>query len=71
MVDVPPRSPATTPVVAPTVATEVLLLAHVPPPTTLEYTTDKPSHTVLNPVMADGVRLTVTIVVELQPVGNV
>ena len=55
----------------PTKATAVLLLVHVPPPAVLPNAVVAPSHTCNTPLIADGARFTVTIVVLLQPAGVV
>ena len=69
MVGVPADTPVTTPVVL-TVASAVLLLDQVPPVGELESAVVKPAHTVSVPLIADGVRLTVTVLVVWQPVGS-
>lgn len=70
MVALPPVTPVTIPVDEPTVAIAVLLLAHVPPPASLRVVV-LPAHTVATPVIAPGSGLTVTVVIRMQPVGNV
>jgi hypothetical protein len=52
------------------VATEVLLLVHVPPETALLSNVVLPTHTAVPPVMAAGDVVTVTTVVTLQPVPS-
>ena len=66
----PADTPVTTPVPGTTVATVVVLLLHVPPPTSLKVVVD-PTHTDTVPVIEDGNGLTVTTVVAKQPVLNV
>ena len=51
--------PVTTPVDAPTVATVVLLLLHVPPPVASESVVVRPEHTVLVPFITKGSGFTV------------
>jgi hypothetical protein len=51
--------PVTTPEVIPTVATEKLLLHHVPPDVALDNVVVEPEQTVAVPVMAAGSALTV------------
>ena len=66
--------PAATPVMTPVpdaVAIAVLLLLHVPPATVLESVVVNPTQTLLVPVMDAGIGLTVTLVTEVQPAGNV
>jgi hypothetical protein len=62
--------PVTIPVVDPTVATDVLLLLHVPPPASLNEVVI-PEHTLSAPSIAVGNGLTVNTAVAIQPVGNV
>jgi hypothetical protein len=71
MVTVPSAIAATMPLDAPTVAIEVLPLAHVPPVVALPNVIFAPTHTGVEPVMAEGCALTVTTVDVLQPVDNV
>ena len=69
----PVAVPVTVVVVVPpeTEATAALLLLHVPPAlTSLKLVVD-PWHTARVPVIADGVGLTVNIVVTIHPVGKV
>lgn len=55
MVDVPAEMPVTSPVVEPTVATDVLLLVHdTPPDVLLDSVVVLPSHSDAVPVMAAG-----------------
>jgi hypothetical protein len=70
MDDVPDETPATAPRPVPTVATETLLLLHVPLVPVVKVVV-VPTHAMANPVIAGGRALTVTMVVLLQPVGNV
>ena len=69
MVAVPPDTPVTIPVPKLMAATAVLLLLHVPPPASLKAVVD-PAQRIAVPVIADGVRLTVTTVVVRQPVPS-
>ena len=55
----------------PTVATEVLLLIHVPPAVASLNVVDDPIHTDVVPVMAAGSGLTVTTLVTKQPTPTV
>ena len=71
MVAVPADTPVTIPVPAPTEAIEVLLLLHVPPLVASLSEVVSPTQTLLTPVIADGVGLTVSIIVVVQPAGNV
>jgi hypothetical protein len=70
MVTVPVETLVTIPEEEPTVATEVLLLLHVPPlyvsPSVMAY----PRHTEEAPVMAAGCKFIVTVVVARHPVGR-
>jgi hypothetical protein len=70
IVEVPASTPVTTPEAEPTVATLVVLLAHVPPPASVSVAV-KPSHATDVPLIADGNGFTVTRVLVKQPVGNV
>jgi len=63
IVGIPAVTPPTIPVVAPTVASAVLLLVQVPPPGVEFKVVVSPAQTVLVPVIAVGVRLTVSIMV--------
>jgi hypothetical protein len=65
---VPEDTPVTTPVPLTTVATPVLALAHVPPVVPSVRVIVEPTHTGDDPGIADGVVLTVTTVVVVQPV---
>jgi hypothetical protein len=67
----PAATPDTTPVAGATDAIAVLLLLHVPPDTALANVEVAPTHTAEAPEMAEGVLLTVTTLVAMQPVGNV
>ena len=62
MVNVPAATPVTTPVVL-IVATEVLLLLHVPPAVASVKLVVNPIHTDAVPVMVAGKGLTVAVVV--------
>jgi hypothetical protein len=70
MVVVPTVTPLTIPVSEPTVALVVLLL-HDPPGTASVSNTVAPVQTVNGPKTGPGVVLTVSVVIVLQPVGNV
>jgi hypothetical protein len=70
MVAVPADTPVTTPRLV-TVATAVLLLAHVPPVVASERVVVLPVQIVVVPVIALGVGLTVKKVVALHPVDKV
>lgn len=63
MVLVPPPVPVTMPDVTPTVATAVLLLAHVPPVTASLSVVVVPWQRLPAPAMAVGVRFTVIVAV--------
>jgi hypothetical protein len=63
--------PVTTPVVATTVATDVLLLLHVPPPGVSPSGVVYPEHTVFVPVIAVGNGFTVNTALSKQPVGKI
>jgi hypothetical protein len=67
---VPEDTPVTTPVPLTTVATPVLALAHVPPVVPSVKVMVEPTHTGEDPRIVDGVVLTVTIVVVIQPVPS-
>ncbi len=68
---VPAVIPVTTPVPAPTEATDVLLLLHAPPPVASLSVVVAPTHALAVPVITDGVGDTVNVAVVLQPVGSV
>ena len=68
MVATPEPVPVTRPVPAPTVATEVLLLLHVPPVVVSVSRVVKDIQRVEEPVIDDGNGFTVTTSVALQPV---
>ena len=70
IVDVPGVPPVTKPEADPIVATTVLLLIHVPPPASLKVV-DRPEHTDVVPVIADGNGLTVATFVTLHPPASV
>ena len=63
--------PATTPVLAFTVPTPVLLLLHVPPDVLLLNAVVLPTHTLAVPPIAPGIAYTVATAVAKQPVDNV
>ena len=68
---VPPATPVSNPVLAPILATAVLLLVHVPPATALDKVVVSPAHSDDRPVMAARGLMVITWLV-LQPVpGNV
>jgi hypothetical protein len=67
MVAVPVDIPVTKPEPETTVATEVLLLVHAPPPVASVSGVVAPVQTVVVPVMGAAARLTVTDVVAVQP----
>jgi hypothetical protein len=67
---VPGINPKTTPVEE-MLATEVPLELHVPLPVASLIVVVLPEHTLVVPVMADGVVFTVTVVDVLQPVERV
>lgn len=66
----PAERPFTIPVAIPTVATEVVLLVHVPPPVLLNVVV-LPTQTLETPVIADGSELTVIVFVVVHPVPSV
>ncbi len=71
IIAVPAPTPVAIPVAEPIVATEVLLLLHVPPPDAgSENVVFEPAQIVVAPDMADTSVLTVTVAVTLHPVGN-
>lgn len=70
MVAVPADIPATIPV-GPTVATDALLLFHIPPGVALLNAAEAPTHTVGVPVILPGVAITFTVAVATQPVENI
>lgn len=51
------------PVLLPTVAIKVEELVHTPPPVASDSVIVRPTHTSVGPVMAAGVRTTVTVAV--------
>jgi hypothetical protein len=67
-VAVPTEMPETVPLVAPAVATEVLLLLQVPPVVASLKTVDAPTHIIVVPVIGNGLGPTVTVVVTMHPV---
>ena len=62
--------PVTIPVPGATVASEVLLLVHVPPAGVEFKVVVSPTQIAVVPVKAVGVGLTTTVAVVVQPVGN-
>ena len=66
----PPARPADEPSVV-IVAIDALLLVQLPPATVLLSVTVAPAHTLVGPVIAGNRFSTVTVVVEVQPVGSV
>jgi len=64
---VPADTPVTIPVVDPTVATPILPLLHTPPPDTLLSVVVLPEHSVIVPVIDEGVLITLTTRVARQP----
>jgi hypothetical protein len=66
-VAVPEATPPTTPVPDITVATLVLLLVHVPPPVLLVKVVELPTHMLVEPAIAAGLAVTVTVAVTRQP----
>jgi len=68
---VPAAIPLTRPVFEPTVASNVLLLVHVPPPELFVSVVVAPTHTVLAPPIVAGEVFTVTLVTAKQPEGTV
>jgi hypothetical protein len=67
IIEVPEETPSTEPSEGLTIATEGLLLDHVPPVVPSERVVDAPVHTVAVPIIVDGSGLTVTTTVLLQP----
>jgi hypothetical protein len=67
---VPIVMPHAVPEEEPIVATDVLLLVHMPPGTASVNAVQLPAHTPVAPVMGDGEAKTVTVVVTVQPVDN-
>jgi hypothetical protein len=70
IVAVPPATPPTTPVTRSTVATEVGVLVHVPPPASVNGVVE-PWQTVVTPLIAAGNGFTVIMVVAKQPVAAI
>lgn len=68
---VPVAMPETTPEEEPTLASEVLLLVHVPPGKASPKAVVEPTHTLVVPVIADGVWLTVIVFVDVHPAISV
>lgn len=71
MVVVPADMPVATPVEDPMVATDGVLLVHVPPEGAPNSEVTAPVHTEAMPTIADGIGFTVTARVVLQPVARV
>jgi hypothetical protein len=67
----PPATPYITPVDDPIVATETVLLLHVPPEVALDKDADALWQILLGPVIAPGTAFTVMGLVAAQPVGSV
>ena len=67
MVAVPAATPLTSPLPLTTVATPVLLLAHVPPPVVEDNREVEPAHIVVAPVIVAGSALTVYTAVLAHP----
>ena len=70
IIELVPAETLVTMPVAPTVATTVLLLVHVPPEPSLRAVVP-PRQTWVTPLMTGGPVLTVSVVVAKQPDGNV
>jgi hypothetical protein len=68
---VPEVTPFTTPLVEPTVATEVLLLVQLPPNVASLKVRVELTHTAEPPVIPAGIELTVAVAVVAQPVPSV
>ena len=71
IVAVPRDTPVTIPLLIPTVATDVLLLVHVPPAVGSLIDMVAPTQTAVGPVIVPGSGFTVTVIVAAQPVGGV
>ena len=71
IVAVPADIPLTIPAPARTVATEGLLLVHMPPDVVWLNVVVDPVHADVAPVIADGVALTVSVIVRTQPVESI
>jgi hypothetical protein len=71
IVEVPSVKPETIPEEDPIVATDVLLLIHVPLGVTSVSATVEPKHTPVGPPIAAGSGFTVTTAVAIHVVGNV
>jgi len=67
MVEVPDVTPLTTPVVEPMVATEVLVLLHVPPDVPSVNVVVLPAQTEVVPEIVAGTAFTVTTAIARQP----
>ena len=70
MLGMPVATPVTTPVPEPTVAKAGLLLLHTPPAGVLLRLTEDVVHTLVVPVIAEGVALIVAVIVVKQPDGS-
>jgi len=71
MIVAPEAIPVTKPVLDPIVATDVLLLLHVPPLAAGSLKTEvSPTQALVTPVTIEGGALTVTTVVTRQPEDN-
>ena len=70
MVAVPRENPVTTAELIPTLATDVLLLVHVPPPASVNEDV-LPRQTVGLPVIADGEETIETVALATQPLSKV
>ena len=71
MIVVPTATPVTVPLSEPTVAAAALLLIHTPPPMESLKVVVSFAHTADGPIMAVGERLTVIVVLALQPANDV
>jgi hypothetical protein len=71
MIAVPADTPEIIPELEPAVATELLLLLHVPPVVASDKVMEWPVQIMEGPVMADGEARTKTTVEVEQPVGSV
>jgi hypothetical protein len=69
IVEVPAVMPKAIPEELPIVATDVVLLLHVPPPVVLVSVVADPTHTLKDPLIGFGAGFTVTVVVAKQPPG--
>ena len=71
MLEFPAETALMVPLVAPMVATVVLLLLHVPAPDALVRVADVPAHSESVPPILAGRAITVTTLVVKHPVDNV